>query len=190
MGYFSVPFHLCVRGNVFTTAITSLCSQQDTEKVKENPFSFCPCLLRQGPSPQAPTFAKLPALPSPGCLPCRAPLLGHPTPMHGPPWPPASRLSLPYKSRHSMAVTSTSSLGTRLQPRSRARLPGADAGAWHGAAREHRAVTANTSPTGGCAAGAGLLERGSLSSLEHGSLFHPVLPETVRWSFIIDLIHI
>lgn len=54
----------------------------------------------------------------------------------------------------------------------------------------HRAVTANASPTGGCAAGAALLERGSPSSLEHGSLFHPALPETVRWSFIIDLIHI
>lgn len=42
----------------------------------------------------------------------------------------------------------------------------------------------------GCAARAGLLEIGSPSSLQHRSLFHPELPETVRWSFIIDLIHI
>lgn len=115
----------------------------------------------------------------------------------GPPYPNAwstmatsQPAELALQSRHSMAVASTSSLGIRLQPRSRAGLPGADAGAWHGAGGEHRAVTANASPTGGRAAGAGLLERGSLSSLEHGSLFHPALPETVRWSFIIDLIHI
>lgn len=65
---------------------------------------------------------------------------------------------LALQSRHSMAVASTSSLGIRLQPRSHAGLPGADAGAWHGAGGEQRAVTANASPTGGRAAGAGLLE--------------------------------
>lgn len=97
---------------------------------------------------------------------------------------------LALQSRHLRAIASTSSLGTRLQPCSHTRLPGADAGAWHGAGGEHRAVSASAGPRGGCVAGAGLSERGSLSSLEHGSLCHPKLPETVRWSFIIDLIHI
>lgn len=56
------PFYLCVTGNIFTTATTSLCSQQDTEVAEENPFFFSPRLLRQEPSPWSSTLAKLPAL--------------------------------------------------------------------------------------------------------------------------------
>lgn len=54
---------------------------------------------------------------------------------------------LALQSRHLKAAVSTSSLGTRLQPRSCARLPGADAGVWHGAGGEHQAVTASASPS-------------------------------------------
>lgn len=97
---------------------------------------------------------------------------------------------LALQSRHPRAVVLTSFLGIRLQSCSCTRSPGADVGVWQGAAREHQTVTADASPMDGCAAGAGLSERGSPCILEHGSLFHPEMPETVRWSFIIDLIHI
>ena len=190
MGYFSFPFHPCVRGNIFTTAISSPCSQEDMEEVEEKPFSFCPCLLRQGPSLQAPTLNQIACIAVGWLL----------APLHSMPGPSYTHArstmatrqpaELALHSRHPMAVASTSSLGTRLQPRSCAGLPGADAGPWHGASGEHQAVTASAGPMSGCAAGAGLLERGSPSSLEHRSLFHSELPETVRWSVIIDLIHI
>lgn len=70
-------------------------------------------------------------------------------------------------------------------------VPGAGAGAGCGAGEENWAVAAAAAgAVDGCAVRAGLLEMGSPSSLGHRSLFHPELPETVRWSFIIDLIHI
>lgn len=97
---------------------------------------------------------------------------------------------LAMNSRHPRAVASASSLGSRLQP---VPVPvcqqllqewGVELGG------EYRAVTAGAGTMDGCAVRAGLLEMGSPSSLGHRSLFHPELPETVRWSFIIDLIHI
>lgn len=59
-----------------------------------------------------------------------------------------------------------------------------------GAGEEDWVETAAAGTMDGYVVRAGLLEMGSPSSLEHKSLFHPELPETVRWSFIIDLIHI
>lgn len=122
------------------------------------------------------------------------------SPMHSTPEPPHTHArstmatrqppELVLQSRHPRAVVLTSSLGIRLQSCSCTRLPGEDAGVWQGVGRERHSVTAGVSPTSRHAAGAGLSERGSPSILEHHSLFHPEMPETVRWSFIIDLIHI
>lgn len=149
MGCFSVPYHPCVTGSLFTSPITPCAPRRTWGSQEKSPFPS----VHDGRDlpPQAP---------SPG-------ISLHPTPeppytqMQGPPWSQAASL----QSRHSRDVVSTSFLRTRLPL---APVPGADVAQ---RSREPWAVTAGAGPMG-------------------GSLFHPELPETVRWSFIIDLIHI